>query len=497
MRLSVETPMESSIPMSVLRRRAFLLGSANAFDYSMQFLLPVVLARTLSAEVFGQYRLLWLALMTVIAVVPLAMPQSLYYFLPRADTTTKRLYVHQTLLYLLFAGLLGGLLISPWNNFQPDSMRWFGEHGMLVPSLLLLLVFSSLLDLLPTIEERVIWQAGITISLSLVRAVTLSIAAFLTGDLRVLIWLLIALAMIKLLLLFRYVAQIHGLAGPWLTRNSLSEQFRHALPFGLSGALYGLRGQADQWVAASLFTLQSFASFSISAVLGPLVNLFRLSVNHVFLPSMSRLQAAGDVSGMLELNSRANVMVAALVYPVLAFAFVFAEELVTVVYTAEYLEAAAVMRVYIVSLAVLVVELVSITLLLKEGVFALRLNLVILALSIALSWCAAQFYGLPGAAVGSVVVIFMDRVATLRRIQRRTSTPLKHLQNWHALGVLMLFSALAALLAWAVTRHYVHHIPYPFQLLVGGVIVATAYTVMCAIHGIGRAWLFAVFDLRG
>jgi hypothetical protein len=34
-------------------------------------------------------------------------------------------------------------------------------------------------------------------------------------------------------------------------------------------------------------------------------------------------------------------------------------------------------------------------------------------------------------------------------------------------------------------------------LLLGGVVVATAYAAMCAIHGIGRAWLFAVFDPRG
>ena len=67
---------------------------------------------------------------------------------------------------------------------------------------------------------------------------------------------------------------------------------------------------------------------------------------------MSRMQAAGDVRGMLELNSRANVMVGTLLYPLLAFAFAFADELVTLVYTAAYLEAAPVMRVYIVGMAV-------------------------------------------------------------------------------------------------------------------------------------------------
>ena len=68
------------------------------------------------------------------------------------------------------------------------------------------------------------------------------------------------------------------------------------------------------------------------------VLIFRRSVLEAFVPKMSRLSAAGDVRGMLELNSRGNVLVSTLLYPALAFVFAFAEDLVTLVYTAAYLE---------------------------------------------------------------------------------------------------------------------------------------------------------------
>ena len=142
-------------------------------------------------------------------------------------------------------------------------------------------------------------------------------------------------------------ARHHGFGAPWFDRQAFADQFRQIAPFGLASALYGLRSQADQWIAATLFALHSFAAFSVAAVLKPLVTIFRRSVLEAFVPKMSRLQAAGDVRGMLELNSRGNVLVGTLLYPVLAFAFAFAEELVTLVYTAAYLEAAPVMRVYI------------------------------------------------------------------------------------------------------------------------------------------------------
>ena len=110
--------------------------------------------------------------------------------------------------------------------------------------------------------------------------------------------------------------------------EAFADQVRHATPFGAAGALYDLRAQADQWIAAAIFSLELFASFSVAAVIGTLVSLFRKSVNTAFLPGLSKLQAAGDVRGMLEVNSRANVMVGALVCPLAAFAFVKATGLV-------------------------------------------------------------------------------------------------------------------------------------------------------------------------
>ena len=81
-----------------LERRALSLGTANGVDYALQFLLPIVLTRTLDAHAFGEYRLLWLAVSTLMMVTPMCMAPSLYYFLPRSDRPAQRLYVNQTML---------------------------------------------------------------------------------------------------------------------------------------------------------------------------------------------------------------------------------------------------------------------------------------------------------------------------------------------------------------------------------------------------------------
>ena len=58
-----------------LKRRALSIGAVKAFDHAMQFLLPLVLVRCLDTATFGEYRLLWLAVGTIMSFATLNMPR--------------------------------------------------------------------------------------------------------------------------------------------------------------------------------------------------------------------------------------------------------------------------------------------------------------------------------------------------------------------------------------------------------------------------------------
>ena len=468
-----------------LVRRALSLGAAKAFDYGLQFLLPVVLTRSLDAESFGQYRLLWLVAGTVMAVITMAVPGSLFYFLPRSEGAAKRLYINQTILFLAVAGVVAACMVGPWNPWLPEKMRILSQYGGLVPAFVLLWVAAVLLDILPTAEERVAWQAWVTIGLSALRTVALSLAAILTGDLGVVLTVLLAFVACKFALLLVYVGQYHGLRGPLMRWSAFSDQLRHAAPFVISAALYGLQAQADQWVAVSLFSMAVYASFSVGTVLAPLVTLCRQSFSFVFLPLMSRLEADGDIPGMLRLNSRSNIMVGVLLFPLLALVFVFAEEVVTVVYTAAYIDAAPVMRVYIIGLAVLVVHFSGIMMLLREGAFQMGMSFVVLMISIALSWIGAHQFGPPGAAMGSVTAICLDRIATLHRVAVRSGIGWKEIQDWRALGSLLLFAIVSAAFAWEVVSTVLAAQAPLLRLAVGAAVLTAVYGTLYWIFGVG------------
>ena len=458
-----------------LARRAFSLGAVKALDNALQFLLPVVLVRCLDAATFGEYRLVWLAVGTVMALATLGMPGALYYFLPRSDAPTRRLYIHQTLAFLATTGMIAAFIVSPLNPWLPSTLHPLAKYGALVPAFVLLWVVSVLLEFIPTIDERIPLQASATISVALARALLVAGGAWFTGDLSVILWLLFATVLLKLALLLAYIGRFHGWGRPWFKPALFGAQLRYTLPFGFSSACYVLRSQADQWVAATLFTLHSFAAFSIAAILGQLVNIFRTSVVEAFMPSMSRLEAAGELRSMMEMNARANAMVGLLLLPMLGFVFAFAEDIVSLVYTSAYIDAAPVMRVYIIAMAALVVELSSVLQLLRQGLFSLGMNVVVLACAIPLSWFGGQHFGLPGAAAGSITALYLDRAIVLTRIARISGVPLREQQDWASLARYVAWSAGAAFTAWLTVHYLFGAAPYFVRIVVGASVLGALY----------------------
>ena len=90
-------------------RRAGPLVLARFASAVVTTVVPLVLARAMPIEEYGTYKQLFLVAVTLTAILPLGIPQSLYYFLPRDPR--GRPYVGHALFYLLGAGLLGTVLV--------------------------------------------------------------------------------------------------------------------------------------------------------------------------------------------------------------------------------------------------------------------------------------------------------------------------------------------------------------------------------------------------
>ena len=456
-------------PEAGLRRGAATLAAAGMLDFALQFLLPVALVRLLPPAAFADYRLAWLAIGTAMAVAPFTLPRSLLYFLPRSAPGARAAYVHQSVLLLLGAGACAGLALGPWNPLLPHSLRALDGAGWFMPAFLTLWVAASLADFLPNARGALLAQARLVVALALLRVALVALAAM-SGRADVVFGALLAYAAIKLSVVLVEVARHYGWR-LWPSHpGALRTQLTYVLPFGLGSALFLLRGQADQWVAAALFPAQAFAAFSIGATIMPLVALLRNSVGNAIAPRLSALEAGRDVAGMLRLNQRANLAAAFVLMPALALCALLAAHIVTLVYTAAYLEAAAVMRINCLALLGVAVEVSTLTVVLGQGRHLLAADAALLPASLGAALLGASLWGLPGAALGNVLTLLAGNAFSFWRVTRATGVPLRRLQRWGALlrilGAAVAAAGPALLTGRALGQAMPHSAPFFWTMLV-------------------------------
>jgi O-antigen/teichoic acid export membrane protein len=394
-----------------LRRSAIKLALAGGVEYALQLAMPVILVRCLDVTSFGQYRLLWLLASTALAIAPAFMPQALFYFLPRAEGRQRALVLGNVLLFLLVAGGVAALLVTGWNPLLPLAARnlFFATHG--ISALFLMLwVIASMFDVLPTAEGKVRWQANSTMLVALLRTLLLGGAAWASHSIVWVVGAMLAVALIKLLMLAHYLWAENAGGKLGFQRGLLKTQLAYALPFAMGNALFLMRIQADQWVVATMLAPALFATFSIAIVLQPVATLIRLPVYNAMMPRLHGAYAKGDLPEIIRLITKSNGATAFLLLPIAGALFTLAPELVSIVYTDRYQQTAPIMQVYIIGMMGNAFAVGHVLPALEKGRFATINNAVCLVVSVALSLLGVLYFGLIGAAFGSVISLMLSEL---------------------------------------------------------------------------------------
>jgi hypothetical protein len=102
-------------------------------------------------------------------------------------------------------------------------------------------------------------------------------------------------------------------------------------------------------------------------------------------------------------------------------------------------------------------------------------NLVVLAISVPISWFGGVHLGLAGAAAGSVSALYLDRAIVLRRIAAISGVPVRAQQHWRALARALAWSAVSALVAWFAVHWLLADTALIVRLASGFAVMALVY----------------------
>jgi len=482
--------------MGVSRSAAFLTAGAMV-EFTLQFLLPVILVRQLDADTFGQYRFLALMLGTALALAPAFMPQALYYFLPRAGGRQLTV-IGNAVVYLASMGVIVALLASRASPLAGELLRALhaATHGLSA----LYLGLSVLLSIVTTLaiaEGRILWHCSTELVLALLRTALVALAATLAHDLAWVVAALVLDAALRLAVLAAYLFTRPGGARLRCEPAGLLAQFRYALPFAAGGSLFAMRAQADGWIAASVMPPHVFAAFTIGAVVLPVASLIRQPINSAMLPHLNRAFAGGARAEVHALLLKGSGAATLLLAPLGCALFLLAPEIVALVYTERYLAAVPVMRLYLLLVVLQSVAVGFAMPALDMGRLALRINLAGLALSASLSLAGVHWFGLAGAALGSVAAFLLCELANARAVGKVLGWPWRAMFPLRLAGLVLGACVAGVLLAeWCAPTFG----PGPWQVLGGklGVYAAVALALFAACGGLGELRrLCAPFAIAG
>ena len=430
---------------SGIRRKAGFLAAAGLIEYALQLGVPVILVRHLTTQEFGEYRLVWLVAQTGLILFPLFLPQSLFYFLPRAAPGTRPKLVGNTFASLFALGGLAILLLLGLMPVLPSSIAGLQRHSPLVQIFVGTWILASILDVLPTADGKAEWGACATIGFAIARTAALAGAAVASGDVGLILVVMCGLAMLKVGLAVFYALFAARERGLGFDGQLARTQLKYSLLFAMANGFFALRAQADQWVVAANLSSSAFALISIASVVTLLGTLIRGPLGYALLPNFSSLVSEGNVDGARKLVSKAYLLLVCML-PVYGLLIATADDLVELIYTREYLGAVPLMQIYLLGQIVTVFGAGHLLWAFGFGRQAATTSAISLSLSIALSILGLQLFGLAGAVAGSIAGLVLWEWWALIKVAKALGTSIAKLipmdQTWKvafvvAVGVLV------------------------------------------------------------
>jgi O-antigen/teichoic acid export membrane protein len=436
--------------------------------------IPIVLVRVLDQSTFGYYKQLFLVAGTMVTLLSLTLPGSLYYLVPRSPRDSQRFHVQAALL-LLGLGVVAGVVLvlgreplsalfdAPLNQY----MLWIALYTALsLP--------ASLLVVSPMADRRARLTAILVVGFDLSRGVLLIVVALLTRSLTVVLVATCAHMAAQVTAVAAYL--IWRSDGAWTpSLRHLRAQLSYSLPLTGAALIALVQIKLHSFYVAASFSAAEFAIYAVGTLSLPLIGEFSRTVGEVVLIESSEQDSERNVPEMRRVWHHAVHVLGLVLFPIFLISELFAGDVIRFLFGEAYLGATPIFRVFLLLLPfsiLLDAQMLQATRDLKVKIGADAASLVT---TIAVLMALASVIG----PIGAVVSLLAGRVAFMlvasRRMARRMKLTRRSFLPWKPLVVMLALATAAT----GVVSLVVNQLGLPLlpRLLVGGSLAVTVYAV--------------------
>lgn len=331
-----------------LGKDAITLTASKIIANVLTMLTAMLLARVRTLEENGTYSQLLLVINLVTSILMLGLPNSINFFLAKANTEEEKnrfLSVYYTLSTLLSAvvGITLACLMPCWETyFSNPQIAEFGFFLLIYPWTRI--ICSSADNVLVVLKKtKVLMLYRLFNSIAVLASILFIWLCNL--DFRTYMVLYVTVEAAFALFVYRLAAHYTGKIRFHIDRDLIRRIFEFSIPIGLAGIIGTLNIELDKLMIGRMFSTEELAVYTYASKEMP-VTLIASSITAVLMPRMVRLFEQNKNREAIEMWKNATTLSVA----ILAFFAVglatFSREAITFLYSEKYVSGHMVFSVY-------------------------------------------------------------------------------------------------------------------------------------------------------
>lgn len=401
----------------------------------LTMLSAMLLSRFRSLAEFGTYSQIQLIVTIAITIFAIGMPNSINYFLARAENKNKRkefLSVYYTI--CTATGIVAGIFIV---FLLPFFVKYFNNEDLSVYWYFLLLYpwtkiimsgIENILVVYHNIKKLFLFKVlygGITLFIIFV-AWAIGISFF--------VYMIFFLITEVIFSLWTYIIskqEAGGLSFLFdlkIVKNILV----FSLPLGLSTIISTISIEVDKLLIGYLYTTEEMAIYTNASKEMP-VSIIATSITAVLMPQLVRLLAKDKKEEAVRLWDKATQLTYIFMAFIAAVLFVFAPEVITLLYSEKYISGVDVFRVYSLVLLLRVTYFGMILNAIGKTKFIFCTSIISLALNVILNFVCYYILGFIGPSIATFASISIMAFIQIIYTSREIKVSIKDIFSWTSL----------------------------------------------------------------
>jgi O-antigen/teichoic acid export membrane protein len=422
-----------------LTQNAGLVGIAKFVNILGLLAASMILTRLLSRSEYGNYEQVWLVYNSFVPLIGIGLSSSIYYFAARED---RRAVYSSAIASATVVGVFSGVVLAV---FAPAIAHWFGADVLTkyIRIFALYAVLSSpslMFESIFVTERKVGLLLAGNIMLAVLFALSILSAALFFHSLTVVFVSIAVVGAVKTLYLLFFLIRARKFLFGRLSPVLKAELF-FALPILVSGIAGTISKQVDRYLVSFFFTPDKFAIYAIGSKELPMIGVITGAASAVLFPVFSELGSGEGRGKFIEIWRNSVSKTGFFLLPLMVFLLFAANDFMSFFFGPKYVVSAGIFRIFLLLLPLRLAFYSQALLSLGKQKFYMYSAVAEMFLGGLASYFFLRIYGLEGAAVGKVLVTYVEVIVLVGMLASLLGTNVVALFPWKKLFKLVLISA--------------------------------------------------------